>query len=102
MGHVSDTYNQVESLGVEKLRSIYASANLCIKPKTRLSKIETLKEMIRAMGENPEQILAKDALEAHATQLDNHDFQNRQHQALSAELRRILQEQFQRITTQTG
>jgi hypothetical protein len=62
MGHIVDTYDDIQSLGVERLRKIYASAGLAIRQKTQISKIETIKEMIRAMGENPEQILAKDAL----------------------------------------
>jgi hypothetical protein len=33
-----------------------------IKPKTKPSRIETLKEMVRAFGLNPEEILTKEAL----------------------------------------
>ncbi len=32
MGHVGDTYNQVQSLGVEKLREVYSKAGLTIRP----------------------------------------------------------------------
>jgi len=31
MGHVNDTYNQVQSLGVEKLHASYKNANLSIR-----------------------------------------------------------------------
>jgi monoamine oxidase len=44
------------------LRNIYAASGLSIKPKTKTSKMEMLKEMIRAWGMNPEQILTKEAL----------------------------------------
>lgn len=56
MGHVTSTYHDVESLGVERLRSIYASANLSIKPKATLSKVEIVKEMVRGVL-SPEDIL---------------------------------------------
>ena len=48
--------------GIEFLRSMYLSYGLSIRPKTHLSKIESLKEIIRAWGMNPEQILTKQAL----------------------------------------
>jgi hypothetical protein len=61
-GHLPDTYHDIQSLGVDKLRSLYASYPLTIKQKTQRSKLDTIKEMIRALGGNPEQILAKNAL----------------------------------------
>ena len=62
MGHTLDTYHDIQSIGIEKLRSVYASAGLAIRPKTQISKLEQLKEMVRALGMNPEQVLTKDAL----------------------------------------
>ncbi|MCW3983191.1 MAG: site-specific integrase, partial [Candidatus Bathyarchaeota archaeon] len=62
MGHTIDTYEDVQSLGIETLRNIYQSAGLAIRPKTQLNRIAQLKEIIRAWGENPEEILTKDAL----------------------------------------
>jgi site-specific recombinase XerD len=62
MGHTIDTYEDVQSLGIETLRSMYTSAGLAIRPKTQLNRIEQLKEIIRAWGENPEELLTKDAL----------------------------------------
>lgn len=61
MGHVLDTYHDIQSIGIEKLRSVYSTAGLSIRPKTQISKIEQLKEMIRALGMNPEQVLSKNA-----------------------------------------
>ena len=48
--------------GVEFLRGVYSASALSIKPKTRVSKIDALKEIIRAWGLNPEEILTKGAL----------------------------------------
>ena len=57
MGHTIDTYEDVQSLGIETLRNMYASAGLAIRPKTKANRIDQLKEIIRAWGENPEEIL---------------------------------------------
>jgi len=75
-GHVTDTYNQVQSLGVEKLRSAYSSADLRIRANTKSSRIELIKEYIRSAGLNPEQILTREALlDNHATIVDQESFQ---------------------------
>lgn len=57
MGYTVDTYHDIQSLGVEKLRNIYASAGLSIRPRTKTSKIELIKEYVRALGVNPESVL---------------------------------------------
>jgi site-specific recombinase XerD len=62
MGHTPSTYEDVQSLGIETLRNLYSSAGIAIRPKTATNRIEQLKEIIRAWGENPEEILTKDAL----------------------------------------
>lgn len=62
MGHTISTYHDVQMKGIEFLRGVYAASGLCIKPKTKPSRIETLKEMVRAFGLNPEEILTKEAL----------------------------------------
>jgi len=68
MGHKISSYHDVQMKGIEFLRNIYAASGLSIKPKTRVSKIEALKEIIRAWGMNPEEILTKETLaEPHRT-----------------------------------
>ena len=62
MGHTISTYEDVQSLGIETLRNLYTSAGIAIRPKTASNRIEQLREIIRAWGENPEEILSKDAL----------------------------------------
>ena len=62
MGRRVSTYHDIQSLGIETLRKGYAASGLSIKPKTKVSKIDALKEIIRAWGMNPEQVLAKEAL----------------------------------------
>jgi len=62
MGHTISTYHDIQMKGVEFLRGIYMASSLSIKPKTRVSKIDALKEIIRAWGLNPDEILTRDAL----------------------------------------
>lgn len=62
MGHKISTYHDIEMKGVEFLRNVYAASGLSIRPKTQLSKMEALKEIIRAWGMNPDEILTRQAL----------------------------------------
>jgi len=47
--------------GIEYLRGVYAASGLSIQAKTKNNKIDALKEIIRAWGLNPEEILTRDA-----------------------------------------
>jgi len=62
MGHKQNTCHDIQMKGMEFLRNIYAASGLSIKLKTSMSKIDTLKEIIRAWGIDPEQILTQQAL----------------------------------------
>ena len=94
MGHTVDTYDDIQSLGVEKLRSIYASANLAIRRKTQVSKVDALKEIIRAWGMNPENILARDALvEGAITTRNQEDRENHELAVLRTQLKRLIQKE---------
>jgi hypothetical protein len=71
MGHTISTYHDITMKGMEYLRGIYIASGLSIKPKTRLSKIDALKEIIRAWGLNPEEILTREAMtQPHRTIMD--------------------------------
>lgn len=94
MGHTVDTYHDIQSVGIDKLRNVYQSSGLCIGKKTPLNKIETAKELLRALGLNPEQILTKDALSQGAVTTKNaDDLQNYQFQLLSQTLRQLLHQE---------
>ena len=94
MGHTVDTYNDIQSLGIDKLRNIYAASGLSIRQKTWVSKVEALKEIIRAWGMNPEQILARDALYDGATTYRNpEDFENHQLTILSNQLKQLIRQE---------
>jgi site-specific recombinase XerD len=62
MGHKISTYHDIQMKGVDFLRNVYAASGLGIKPKTQVSRLDTLKEIIRAWGLDPERILVKGAL----------------------------------------
>ena len=47
MGYTVSTYHDVQMKGVEFLRGIYAASGLSIKPKTKLSQIDTLLHAVK-------------------------------------------------------
>jgi site-specific recombinase XerD len=90
MGKTIDTYEDVQSLGIETLRNLYASAGLAIRPKTQVNRIEQLKEIIRAWGENPEEILTRDALLRGNITETQDQTQNHQLTVLADQLRQVV------------
>ncbi len=91
MGHTVDTYHDIQSIGIDKLRNVYASSGLCITKKTQTNKVEALKEIIRAWGMNPEALLTREALTQGAiTHKTTEDYENHQLQILSNELKELI------------
>jgi hypothetical protein len=91
MGHTIDTYHDIQSLGIDKLRNVYASSGLAIRGKTQVSKLEALKEIIRAWGLNPEEILTRDALtRPNMTIIDQNQLENHQLSQLTTALRQQM------------
>jgi hypothetical protein len=94
MGHTIDTYHDIQSIGIEKLRAIYASAGLTIRPKTQASKVDALKEIIRAWGLNPEQLLAKNAFTEGAITINtNEELEKQQLKVLANELKLLIKQE---------
>ncbi len=94
MGHTVDTYHDIQSLGIDKLREAYVATGLAIRKKTHVSKIDALKEIIRAWGMNPEQVLARDALsEGAITHKNPEDLENHQLKVLSNQLKQLIREE---------
>ena len=94
MGHTVDIYHDIQSLGIDKIRNVYAASGLAIKQKTQINQIDALKEIIRAMYMNPEQTLARDALSDGAiTHKSSTDFENHQLQILSNQLKQIIRQE---------
>ncbi len=68
MGHMVDTYHDIQSKGTEFLRDIYARAGFEIRPKNKSTPTEILKKMVRSIGLDPDKVLNREALsETHRT-----------------------------------
>ena len=93
MGHTIDTYEDVQSLGIETLRNLYSSAGLAIRPKTAANRMTQLKEIIRAWGENPEEILTKDALMRGNITETSEQNQNHQLTLLADQLKQLIKKE---------
>jgi len=93
MGHTVDTYHDIQSLGIDRLRNAYTASGLTIRPKTQVSKIEIVKEIIRAYGMNPEQVLTREALSDGATTYKSaEDYENHQLTILGNQLKQLIRE----------
>jgi hypothetical protein len=91
MGHTISTYQDIQMKGVEFLRGVYVAAGLCIKPKLRVNKIDALKEIIRAWGLNPEEILTRDAqAKSNTTIIEGEQIENNQIRELSTALQQQM------------
>lgn len=94
MGHTVSTYHDIQMKGIEFLRNIYASSGLSIRPRTKFSKIEALKHIVRAWGMDPEQVLAKGALdEPHRVYDSPRDREDDQYRALSLALKEMMRKE---------
>ena len=91
MGHTISTYHDIRMKGIEFLRGIYMTSSLSIRPKTRVSRIDALKEIIRAWGLNPEEVLTREALsEPHRTIMDQSQIEQLQLAQLTAALKQQM------------
>ena len=91
MGHTISAYHDIQMKGIEFLRGVYLSSGLSIRPKTRISKIDALKEIIRAWGLNPEEILTRETLvQPHRTVIDQNQLEQGQLAQLTTALRQQM------------
>jgi len=89
-GHVTDTYNQVQSLGVEKLRQVYSKAGLSIRPRVQQTAYEILAALAKQMGKDPEKVLVKESfLEPHRTVISHDDNEREYARIILAKLREL-------------
>lgn len=94
MGHTVDTYYDIQSKGVEFLRNVYASAALSIRPRSDYTKIDMLKELMRAWGLEPEKILTGEALsEPHRTYVSPEEREKEEIRLLGLALRDSLKKE---------
>jgi hypothetical protein len=99
MGHTIDTYHDIQMKDINWLRNIYASSGISIRPKTNVSRVEMLKEVIRSFGMDPEKVLAKEAmLEPNRTKAVPGTTDDNQLVLLSQTLKDILKEELTNAT----
>jgi hypothetical protein len=80
--------------GIEFLRNIYAASGLSIRPKTQLSKIEALKEIVRAWGMNPDEVLTRETLtRPYATYVQPASYEEEQVKSLSQALKDMMRKE---------
>src|SRR5207249_10877188 len=92
----------VQSVGIEKLRQEYAASWLSIKPQTKISKLDTIKEIIRAIGEDPEKLFTREALTEQAiTNLTPEEYGNHHIKILQKYIRQLLQQASQSVDSET-
>ncbi len=83
-GHTISTYHDIQSKGIEFHRNVYSNAGFSIRPKAQTSKIEMVKEFVRGLGLNPEDVLTRNALaEPHRIYATNQEREDDQIRALS-------------------
>jgi integrase len=92
MGHKTSTYLDVKMKGVDFLRNLYKASGISIKPKTRYSKVDMLKEIVRSLGLDPEKVLVKEALEPHRTIIGEEDEITALRKTLKEAIKEILGE----------
>ncbi|MDR2203037.1 MAG: hypothetical protein LBE76_01780 [Nitrososphaerota archaeon] len=93
MEHTINTYTDIQSLGIKTLRNSYAAAGLSVRPKTQVNRIEQLREIIRAWGENPEELLSKDALRRGNITETQEQYKNHQLSILADQLKQIIRKE---------
>jgi hypothetical protein len=93
MGHKTSTYLDVKMKGVDFLRNLYRASGISIKPKTRYSKVDMLKEIVRSLGLDPEKVLVKEAMvEPHRTIIGEEDEITALRKTLKEAIKEILGE----------
>jgi hypothetical protein len=71
----------------------YTTSGFSIKPKTQVNKVEILKEVIRALGMNPEQLLTREALSQGAVTYRTADeYEDHQLKVLSEQLKQLIRQ----------
>ena len=94
MGHTISTYHDIQSKGVDFLRSVYATANLRIRPKPTITQNEMIIQTIRHMLTPRQLQRVEEALSEPETKfLDPEERQRMEIQALSQALKDLIKQE---------
>ena len=101
MGHTISTYHDIRMKGIEFLRGVYIASGLSIRPKTRINKLDALKEISRAWGINPDEVFTREALsQPHRTVINQSQLEQSQLTQLATALRHQMLKDFQENQTE--
>ena len=94
MGHTIDTYDDVQSRGIEFLRKIYATAELRIRPTPKLSPLAQLKVFAIGLGLDPDKLIPEGSfVEPHRAIVSSEEMENRQVQVLSSAIKDAIKQE---------
>jgi len=94
MGHTISTYHDIQMKGIEFLRNVYIASGLSIRPKAKITLIDTLKAMIKAHGEDPEKYLVREAFtQPHRTYISPLECEEDQVKILSHALKEMMRKE---------
>ena len=94
MGHTISTYHDIQMKGIEFLRNVYIASGLSIRPKAKITLIDTLKAMIKAHGEDPEKYLVREAFtQPHRTYVNPLEREEDQVKILSHALKEMMRKE---------
>lgn len=101
MGHTISTYHDIQSNGVEFLRSVYTTAGLSISPKSKGWELQALKAFARGLGLEPEKVLTQAAFaEPHRAYMTAEDEEKTQTQTLSLAIKELIKKEL--LTSQNS
>ncbi|MCW4048942.1 MAG: hypothetical protein NWE89_04315 [Candidatus Bathyarchaeota archaeon] len=99
MRHVTDTFNDMQSVGIEYIREIYRNSGLSIRPQTKINKIEPLKGVIMALGLDPNEVLSREAMvKPHRTIIGPSARQEQDYVILQKTIKKTLLEELRNST----
>ena len=101
MGHTLSTYLDIEMKGTEFLRSEYAKAGLCIEPKPETNKMSIVRDFLKSMNLNPEEILSKEAQAMPHRTVINGSQSLTEQQQIDTMMRALMQKLKQDIVAET-
>ena len=101
MGHTLSTYLDIEMKGTEFLRAEYAKAGLSIKPKSETNKMSMVRDFLKSINLNPEEILSKEAQAMPHRTVINGSQSPTEQQQIDTMMRALMQKLKQDIIAET-
>lgn len=101
MGHTISTYNDIQMKGIEWLRQVYTASGLSIKPKSETNKMAIVRDFLKSMNLNPEEILSEEAQAMPHRTVMNYSQQLSEQEQIDTMIRALMQKLKQDIIAET-